>query len=688
MIINKIKLDNIRSYKSIELNFPKGNILLSGNIGSGKTSLLLAIDFVLFGLRKGALSGGSLLRHGEEKGSVEIWFNIDGKEIIVKRTLKKSKNGVTQDFGFISINGENFEGTAIQIKQKVLELFNYPSESLTKSKSLVYNYTIYTPQEEMKSILLADAQERLTILRKVFGIDKYQKIRDNSKIVLSSLKNNLKEMEFRISDLMDKINERDETRAKIRENENFLEEVNLKLKELKKSISEAKKQIELINEEKTKRERLKRDIEVINNSIKHLIENRARNNKEIEELKLDVNALEQEVKGFDDSNFESLNKRVLDHEEDLRKNEVLIKEINKKIYEAELKIAQSNKNKGEVIQLDYCIYCKQKVTEEHKDKIIHVEDLKLKENFEILDEFKSKLNNVEKIITNLKVELDKLRKRKSEFELYKFKSQTLDRKSSRIDSLILEQDKLKKDIGSLNVKSLDLNNSLELIPNVEERYKEFNEILDVYLLEEKKIITEKAKLDNECKLFKLRLDRLNEEINKAEVIKTKILNYSKLVSFLDSEFVNLVLTMEKQIMTRVHSDFDALFKDWFRMLVSDENLKIRLDNEFTPLIQQNGYDSDYLHLSGGERTAAALAYRLALNQVINTVMSDINTKDLLILDEPTDGFSGEQVDKIRLILDELGIEQIIIVSHDPKIESFVDYVLRFEKIDGVSKVIS
>ena len=141
-------------------------------------------------------------------------------------------------------------------------------------------------------------------------------------------------------------------------------------------------------------------------------------------------------------------------------------------------------------------------------------------------------------------------------------------------------------------------------------------------------------------------------------------------------------------MKKVHLDFNALFEEWFKILVENDDLEISLGYDFSPKILQNGYDIDYAHLSGGERTAAALAYRLALNQIINTILSDINTKDLLILDEPTDGFSAEQVDKLRMILDDLDIKQVIIVSHDPKIESFVDKVIKFEKINGVSEVVN
>ena len=46
------------------------------------------------------------------------------------------------------------------------------------------------------------------------------------------------------------------------------------------------------------------------------------------------------------------------------------------------------------------------------------------------------------------------------------------------------------------------------------------------------------------------------------------------------------------------------------------------------------YELDYEFLSGGERTAIALAYRLSLNQVINSVLSRLKTGNLIILDEP------------------------------------------------------
>ena len=60
--------------------------------------------------------------------------------------------------------------------------------------------------------------------------------------------------------------------------------------------------------------------------------------------------------------------------------------------------------------------------------------------------------------------------------------------------------------------------------------------------------------------------------------------------------------------------------------------------------------------------------------------------NLLILDEPTDGFSKEQLFKIREILDELRCLQVIMVSHEKELESFADQVMKIEKKDGFSQI--
>jgi len=180
------------------------------------------------------------------------------------------------------------------------------------------------------------------------------------------------------------------------------------------------------------------------------------------------------------------------------------------------------------------------------------------------------------------------------------------------------------------------------------------------------------------------IDALKKEIFRKEKLRNEIDRLSNIENFVSKDFGELMNIIEKKIMIKIYSEFNGLFKNWFRILLDDDLIEINLDEEFTPLIIQNGYDINFDSLSGGEKTAVALAYRLALNQVINGVIGNIETKDLIILDEPTDGFSNEQVDKIKDLLEELKMKQVLIVSHEPKIEDFVDHIIRIKKEEHMS----
>src|SRR3989338_1567730 len=99
MLIKYIRMHHIRSYIRQEIRFPDGSILLSGDIGSGKSTVLLAIEFALFGIKRGDLSGEALLRNGKKAGMVELGMELEGKEIAINRKLKRTNNGVVQDSG-------------------------------------------------------------------------------------------------------------------------------------------------------------------------------------------------------------------------------------------------------------------------------------------------------------------------------------------------------------------------------------------------------------------------------------------------------------------------------------------------------------------------------------------------------------------------------------------------------------
>ena len=685
MIIKRIRLENIRSYLEQEINLPEGSTLLAGDIGSGKSSILLAIDFALFGLRKGNLSGASLLRNGFDNGLVELNFELDNKDVTIQRRLKRAQDSISQDSGFIVINGERRDASAIELKQDILDLLNYPKELLTKSKSLIYRYTVYTPQEEMKHILIGDKDIRLDTLRKVFDIDKYKRIKENSKIFILNLKQKRKEYEGNIYDL-------DNKKDELKEKQSNHEYLNSRLKELLPAITQINKLVDNKREEIKLLEKnikivddLRKDYGLTELKLKNLTEKRDSNLNEIESLILSINKLDDEIKNFKIENLDVLKIRIEELNENLEKYQLELDQVNKKLNENEVKRQTSIEIKENIIKLETCPLCQQNVTHSHKSSISKEQDDKISNYDKEIIVFKNKKYSLQDTIKDLKVKLDKLKDDKFKINLYELKKANLNEKNTRKEFLLNEQNKLVEEIKYYNDKIKQIDLRIGEFKDLD--YEKIKKELDELFLREKKLEIERATyLSNIQELNKI-IIKLQEEINAKLIIKNKI-NYLNDVQFwLENYFVNVVELIEKQVMLRIYNDFNSLFQKWFNMLMEIENFQVKLDDEFTPLIQQNGHDINYEYLSGGEKTAIALAYRLALNQVINNLLTTIRTKDLLILDEPTDGFSDEQLDRVRNVLSELNLKQLIVVSHEPKIESFVDNIIRLNKEQHITKII-
>ena len=152
MLFKKLTIQNIRSYENLTIEFPKGSVLLAGDIGSGKTSILLGLQFALFGLQPGQ-KGASILRQGTDNAYACLEIEVDNEIITLERTIKKAKNGsISQDSNIITIGTRREEISTSEMKDRVIRLLNYPKEFIKKS-NLLYKFTIYTPQEEMKSII-------------------------------------------------------------------------------------------------------------------------------------------------------------------------------------------------------------------------------------------------------------------------------------------------------------------------------------------------------------------------------------------------------------------------------------------------------------------------------------------------------------------------------------------------------
>jgi len=680
MLLKKIILNNIRSYENQEIEFSEGSILLSGDIGSGKTSVLLGIEFALFGLQPGQ-RGSSLLRNGVKEGGVIIEFDVDGIDIILERTLKKGKT-ISQDYCSITINGEKKETSVTELKNKVLELLDYPKE-FSKKQNILYKFTVYTPQEEMKQIILQDSESRVNTLRHVFGIDKYKKILENAMIVISKLREEKRIKEALTAGLeQDKLNiiSKEEELDKKHLNLASVEKEFFLKKEIRKKIQEEKNEIYKKIEEKIK---LEQEIEKTKIMASNKKEGISENKKTLEQIKEQINQL-QSIK-FDESRINELENEISSGKKEKEKLNEKSLEINSQINSINLKNEENLRLEKKISSLENCPTCLQNVDAVYRANVLNKIHSDNSENRKKTEELEFEKNKISEQIKKINLEIFSKEKETTDLKILKMKLENIKEKQLRFHEIEKINISFEKDVEILTQHVNVLNSSVLELNKFESFFEIKQKELENALKEERIAEIKFAELKKEIEVFSNQIKELKERIQKTEETKKQLDYISELENWLSKKFVPVISFVEKNVMIKLKSEFSKLFAEWFSMLVSD-NFNVRLDDNFTPIIELQDYEIDYAYLSGGERTAIALAYRLSLNQVINSLMSKIKTKDIVILDEPTDGFSEQQLDKMRDVLQQLNVKQLIIVSHEQKIESFVENVLKFKKNNGISVI--
>ena len=189
MILKQLDLRNIRSYETLEsLTFDEGVSLLFGDVAAGKSSILYAIEFALFGLT-GDLTGSKLLRRGSDEGSVALTFEQDGQQYTVTRLLSQAGSGIRQADCALTANGDTKAYSVTDLKSEIVRILRFRERPSAKASSVIYRYGVFTPQEEMKEILRDKPDDRLQTLRRAFRLDQYARAADNADDLRRYLKN-------------------------------------------------------------------------------------------------------------------------------------------------------------------------------------------------------------------------------------------------------------------------------------------------------------------------------------------------------------------------------------------------------------------------------------------------------------------------------------------------------------------
>jgi exonuclease SbcC len=639
----------------------------------------LGIEFGLFGLQPGQ-RGSSLLRNDAVVGGVKILFEVDSKEYLVERTLKRGKT-VSQEYASITYDGVKDELSVTELKSRVLNILNYPAE-FSKKQNILYKFTVYTPQEEMKQIILEDPETRLNTLRHVFGVDKYKRILENASIIRMKIREEKRLMQGATSML-----EKDKSLLSTKEKE---------IEEIKESVfgltSEVLLKTEILKTKEKEKDEIQKKIHgkselnaklgQTNGLLHSKMEIYTNNEKMISSLKREIE--EFKLLNFDTMQLQEIEENILRKKKQKEKLSTMNIEINSELATLRSKITTCDHLEKKMQNLETCPTCHQNVDAVYRANVLNKNHNEMSSSKRKTEELEMDMMEIVQKIKELEINIDLLEKKLTDLKILKMKLDRIKDSEKKKDEIQKNNYSIEADMHLLKTQMATIKSDLLSMAKYDHIYEDKAKELALALKDERMSEIKLAERKKEIEVFEKNITELKERISNTEKIKTKLDYYTDIETWMNKKFMPLISFVEKNVMISLKHELSKLFSEWFSVLVP-ENFNVKLSDNFTPIIEQKDYEIDYAYLSGGERTAIALAYRLALNQVINSLMSEIKTKDVVILDEPTDGFSSQQLDKMREVLDELNIKQLIVVSHEQKMEGFVENVIKFEKEYGISR---
>ena len=803
MILNSVVIENIRSYSHEEVVFPRGISLFEGDIGSGKSTVLMAIEFALFGL--GSQKAESLLSKKSESGYVILDFSVDGEKYEIKRTLKRKNSGVNQDpkNSWIKIEGETLPLSPSELKQQVLKILKFNEPADPKAESKIFRYAIFTPQEAMKEVL-SDSGKRLETIRKAFGIEDYSIAKSNSLEVVSELRSksavlqerfsNISELESEIAESKESIikldgviasvskdiesekSQESEITSQIKEmQEKNSERIKLEAKKesLEEKIESSKKQFEQIEAEfadfetelKQNNERMEKLVDVKKPETKLTVTNIIEKIKEFQKINDDLirydsekNSISQDISKLKESLGEKINSDVKSLEsalEDLEKEKESLEKFSEEITENndKIKSQQVEKNtiksrlESEIAEFtelgSNCPTCKQEITLDHHHSLVdekqnQVEKLnkeleeitnsffdsnaKSKEIKEKLESYNQEISQIQKILPGIQDYASKSSKLSQiEAEIAKINSNQngeygenpveflnnlkdglieFENATEQMKQILESRKKIEEKAAQRHTELADLEEKISQnesdLSKTESMLESFEDIGNKIAELETKQNVHRDKINEFSGTLASSTEKKNNEQEKIQSNEKKITEskkwqekfkvISELKEWFEEFFIPTISQIEKQVLLSILQNFNETYTRWYSILVEDPTKESRIDENFTPIVNQDGYEQEIGFLSGGEKTSVALAYRLTLNSLMRKETESMKS-NLLILDEPTDGFSKNQLGKIRDLLDELKSEQIVLVSHEKELETYVDNIFQISKNNGISKIL-
>jgi len=214
LIIKSLRLDNFRSFNQARLDFLPGQNYIFGQNWQGKSSVVDAIGFALFGadifpkkIAGTAVSSDHLVNEGSKQGSVELKFELNGREYSLHRSLPGRRVVLKEGADEIAVGIRT-------VAEKLIPLLGVDVR--------LFQNIFFSDQDDLRKSLDFSPEERRVFIERLLGVEEWKQRVDSLRATKRALEGflddltsgrlgafltHVEELEQEVSSQQDELNE-------------------------------------------------------------------------------------------------------------------------------------------------------------------------------------------------------------------------------------------------------------------------------------------------------------------------------------------------------------------------------------------------------------------------------------------------------------------------------------------------
>jgi len=171
MRFDRIRLENFKCYEETDVRLNAGVTVIHGLNGSGKSSLLEACFFALYGSKALEKTLDEIVTIGAEETRVELEFTHDGESYQIRRRLRVRDGNARTAECVLEGPGEPVEG-ATDVRNRVTELLRMDTEAFVNCA--------YVRQGEVNKLINASPSVRQDMIDDLLQLGKLEEYRERA----------------------------------------------------------------------------------------------------------------------------------------------------------------------------------------------------------------------------------------------------------------------------------------------------------------------------------------------------------------------------------------------------------------------------------------------------------------------------------------------------------------------------